>query len=139
MKGVVTVCPCCTSGCKISLMADNDKIVRAEVAQEKTNQGTLRPKGCYGWDFINDIRILTPCLEAPIIRRQRGDRPESVFWDKAFDYVTSCLSVARAKYGPSAVQTTGSSRNMDNEASYVAQKFARAIISTNDVDCCARV
>lgn len=39
-KKVVTVCPYCASGCKINLVVDNGKIVRAEAAQGKTNQGT---------------------------------------------------------------------------------------------------
>ncbi len=44
---VVTVCPYCASGCKINLVVDNGKIVRAEAAQGKTNQGTLCLKGYY--------------------------------------------------------------------------------------------
>ena len=52
MKKVVTVCPYCASGCKINLVVDNGKIVRAEAAQGKTNQGTLCLKGYYGWDFM---------------------------------------------------------------------------------------
>ncbi|MDI5166014.1 hypothetical protein MJL22_26215, partial [Salmonella enterica subsp. enterica serovar Montevideo] len=39
MKKVVTVCPYCASGCKINLVVDNGKIVRAEAAQGKTNMG----------------------------------------------------------------------------------------------------
>jgi formate dehydrogenase major subunit len=62
---VVTVCPYCASGCKINLVVDNGKIVRAEAAQGKTNQGTLCLKGYYGWDFINDTQILTPRLKTP--------------------------------------------------------------------------
>ncbi|EPF32499.1 formate dehydrogenase-H subunit alpha, partial [Klebsiella pneumoniae subsp. pneumoniae CIP 52.145 = B5055] len=42
-------------------------------------------------------------------------------------------------YGPDAIQTTGSSRGTGNETNYVMQKFARAVIGTNNVDCCARV
>ena len=45
----------------------------------------------------------------------------------------------KAKYGPDAIQTTGSSRGTGNETNYVMQKFARAVIGTNNVDCCARV
>lgn len=82
MKKVVTVCPYCASGCKINLVVDNGKIVRAEAAQGKTNQGTLCLKGYYGWDFINDTQILTPRLKTPMIRRQRGGKLESVSWDE---------------------------------------------------------
>ncbi|KDW54639.1 molybdopterin oxidoreductase family protein [Escherichia coli 2-210-07_S1_C2] len=86
MKKVVTVCPYCASGCKINLVVDNGKIVRAEAAQGKTNQGTLCLKGYYGWDFINDTQILTPRLKTPMIRRQRGGKLEPVSWDEALNY-----------------------------------------------------
>lgn len=59
-------------------MVDNGKIVRAEAAQGKTNQGTLCLKGYYGWDFINDTQILTPRLKTPMIRRERGGKLEAV-------------------------------------------------------------
>ena len=139
MKKVVTVCPYCASGCKINLVVDNGKIVRAEAAQGKTNQGTLCLKGYYGWDFINDTQILTPRLKTPMIRRQRGGKLEAVSWDEALDYVATRLSAIKAKYGPDAIQTTGSSRGTGNETNYVMQKFARGVLHTNNVDCCARV
>ena len=139
MKKVVTVCPYCASGCKINLVVDNGKIVRAEAAQGKTNQGTLCLMGYYGWDFINDTQILTPRLKTPMIRRQRGGKLEPVSWDEALNYVAERLSAIKEKYGPDAIQTTGSSRGTGNETNYVMQKFARAVIGTNNVDCCARV
>ncbi len=39
MKKVVTVCPYCASGCKINLVVDNGKIVRAEAAQGENQPG----------------------------------------------------------------------------------------------------
>ncbi len=101
-------------------MVDNGKIVRAEAAQGKTNQGTLCLKGYYGWDFINDTQILTPRLKTPMIRRQRGGKLEAVS-DEALDYVATRLSAIKAKYGPDAIQTTGSSRGTGNETNYVMQ------------------
>lgn len=95
MKKVVTVCPYCASGCKINLVVDNGKIVRAEAAQGKTNQGTLCLKGYYGWDFINDTQILTPRLKTPMIRRQRGGKLEPVSWDEALNYVAERLSAIK--------------------------------------------
>lgn len=108
--------------------------------RRRENQpGTLCLKGYYGWDFINDTQILTPRLKTPMIRRQRGGKLEAVSWDEALDYVATRLSAIKAKYGPDAIQTTGSSRGTGNETNYVMQKFARAVIGTNNVDCCARV
>jgi formate dehydrogenase major subunit len=106
--------------------------------QGKTNQGTLCLKGYYGWDFINDTQILTPRLKTPMIRRSAA-----ASWKPSpgmrRDYVATRLSAIKAKYGPDAIQTTGSSRGTGNETNYVMQKFARAVIGTNNVDCCARV
>ena len=74
-----------------------------------------------------------------MIRRQRGGKLEAVSWNEALDYVATRLSEIKAQYGPDAIQTTGSSRGTGNETNYVMQKFARAVIGTNNVDCCARV
>ena len=134
MKRVTTA-----SGCKMQLTVEEGKITRADAAMGKNNQGTLCLKGYYGWDFIDDPQILTPRLKTPMIRRQRGGKLESVSWDEALDYVANRLSGIKAKYGPDAIQTTGSSRATGNETNYIMQKFARAVIGTNNVDCCARV
>ena len=139
MKKVTTVCPYCASGCKMQLTVEEGKITRADAAMGKNNQGTLCLKGYYGWDFINDTQILTPRLKTPMIRRQRGGRLESVSWDEALDYVATRLSAIKEKYAPDAIQPTGSSPATGNETNYIMQKFARAVIGTNNVDCCARV
>ena len=139
MKKVTTVCPYCASGCKMQLTVEEGKITRADAAMGKNNQGTLCLKGYYGWDFIDDPQILTPRLKTPMIRRQRGGKLESVSWEEALDYVANRLSDIKEKYGTDAIQNSGSSRATGNETNYIMQKFARAVIGTNNVDCCARV
>ncbi|UNB76228.1 molybdopterin-dependent oxidoreductase [Escherichia coli] len=74
-----------------------------------------------------------------MIRRQRGGKLEPVSQDEALNYVAERQGAVKAKYGPDAIQTTGSSRGTGNETNYVMQKFARAVIGTNNVDCYARV
>ncbi|HBS5680447.1 TPA: molybdopterin-dependent oxidoreductase, partial [Klebsiella aerogenes] len=110
MEKVTTVCPYCAAGCKLRLVVDDGMVVGAEAAMGKNNQGTLCLKGYYGWDFINDTQILTPRLKTPMIRRKRGGKLEAVSWDEAFDYVATRLGAIKEKYGPDAIQTTGSSR-----------------------------
>ena len=139
MKKVITVCPYCASGCKINLLVEDGKIVGAEGANGVTNQGELCLKGYYGWDFLNDTKLLTPRLTQPMIRRQRGGEFEAVSWDEAIGYASSRLKAIKDKHGPDAIMVSGSSRGPGNEANYVMQKFARAAIGTNNVDCCARV
>ncbi|QHM76884.1 Formate dehydrogenase H [Mixta theicola] len=139
MKKVMTVCPYCASGCKLRLLVEDNRVVGAEPAAGKNNQGTLCLKGYYGWDFLNDTQLLTPRLTTPMIRRQRDGQLEPVSWEHALDYVAQRLSAIKEKYGSDAIMTTGSSRGTGNETNYVMQKFARAVLGTNNVDCCARV
>ncbi|AKA37039.1 formate dehydrogenase subunit alpha [Yersinia ruckeri] len=139
MKKITTVCPYCGAGCKMNLVVDNGKIVRAEAAEGVTNQGELCLKGYYGWDFLNDTKLLTPRLTQPLIRRHKGGKFEAVSWDEAIRYTAQRLKEIKQKYGPRSIMHTGSSRGTGNETNYVMQKFARAVIGTNNVDCCARV
>lgn len=139
MKKITTVCPYCGAGCKMKLVVDNGKIIRAEAADGVTNQGELCLKGYYGWDFLNDTKLLTPRLSQPLIRRQKGGKFEAVSWDEAIRYTAQRLQQIKDKHGASAIMHTGSSRGTGNETNYVMQKFARAVIGTNNVDCCARV
>ncbi|MDR3410331.1 MAG: formate dehydrogenase subunit alpha [Formivibrio sp.] len=139
MEKVITVCPYCASGCKINLLVKNNKVVGAEAANGVTNQGELCLKGYYGWDFLNDTKLLTPRLKKPMIRRQRGGEFEVVSWDEAIEFASSRLKSIKEKHGPDSIMLTGSSRGTGNESNYIAQKFARAVIGTNNIDCCARV
>ncbi|MGV7005700.1 formate dehydrogenase subunit alpha [Desulfovibrio sp. QI0442] len=139
MKKVIEVCPYCASGCKINLLVENGRVVGAEGANGLTNQGALCLKGLYGWDFINDTKILTPRIKNPMIRRKRGGSFEAVSWDTAIDYASSRLMAIKEEFGPDSIMISGSSRSTGNETNYVMQKFARAAVGTNNVDCCARV
>ncbi|XBS70708.1 formate dehydrogenase subunit alpha [Acerihabitans sp. KWT182] len=139
MHKALTVCPYCGSGCKINLLVENGSVVGAEAADGVTNQGQLCLKGYYGWDFLNDTRLLTPRLRSPMIRREKGGNLEEVSWDEAIEFASSRLRHIKEKYGPNAIMQTGSSRGTGNETNYVMQKFARAVIGNNNVDCCARV
>lgn len=136
---VVTVCPYCGAGCKINLCVENGKIVRAEGANGVTNQGELCLKGYFGWDFLNDTKLLTPRLNEPMIRREKGGKFEVVSWDEAISYTAQRLTEIKQKYGAKSIMHTGSSRGTGNETNYVMQKFARAVTGNNNVDCCARV
>ncbi|ELI7918510.1 TPA: formate dehydrogenase subunit alpha [Yersinia enterocolitica] len=139
MHKALTVCPYCGSGCKINLLVENGKVVGAEGANGVTNQGELCLKGYYGWDFLNDTKLLTPRLKQPMIRRQKGGKLEAVSWDEAIEFASSKLRAIKEKYGPEAIMHTGSSRGPGNETNYVMQKFARAVTGSNNIDCCARV
>jgi formate dehydrogenase (hydrogenase) len=136
---VLTVCPYCGAGCMLNLLVDNGTITGAEPAPGRTNQSELCLKGYYGWDFLNDTNRLTPRLKKPLIRRRRSDKFEEVSWYDAIEFASGKLMEIKHKYGPDSIMLTGSARGPGNESNYVMQKFARAVIGTNNIDHCARV
>lgn len=135
------VCPYCASGCKINMTVDTGKntILEATGARGLTNEGELCLKGYYGWEFLRDTKLLTPRLTKPLLRRQKGAPFEAVSWEEAIGFAAEKLKAIKEQYGPDAIFVSGCARGPGNEANYIAQKFARAVIGTNNVDCCARV
>ena len=73
---VLTVCPYCGSGCKMNLLVEDGAIVGAEGAHGVTNEGELCLKGYYGWDFLNDTKLLTPRLKKASPEAASRGRPE---------------------------------------------------------------
>lgn len=141
IKQVQTTCAYCGAGCQIMFTVDTDanKVLKAEPANGRTNQGTLCLKGRYGWDYLNDPQILTKRLRKPMIRRNGRSSPlEEVEWDEAIKFVARNLSKIKGKYGSDSIMLTGCART-SNENNYVMQKFARACIGTNNIDHCARI
>lgn len=134
----MAVCPYCGAGCKMNLSVENGLVIEAEGLDGITNEGELCLKGLYGYDFVNDTRILTPRIYHPMIRRTKGAPLERVSWDEALDFTASRLRAIIDEHGPGSVMLTGSSRGAGNEANFVMQKFTRACLGTNNIDNCAR-
>ncbi len=99
MKKSIVVCPYCGTGCKLKLVVENDKVIAAEPADGRTNEGQLCLKGYYGWDFLNDTNLLTPRLKQPMIRRTRDAELEAVSWDEALDFASEKLLAIKDKFG----------------------------------------
>jgi predicted molibdopterin-dependent oxidoreductase YjgC len=73
-------------------------------------------------------------LTEPLVRDGGELRPAS--WDEALDRAAAGFGRARA-LGPSAFGMFSCSK-ATNEMNYVAQKFARAVMGSNNVDSCNR-
>jgi formate dehydrogenase major subunit len=69
---------------------------------------------------------------------RKGDEWQQVTWEDAISFTGESLKRISEKYGPESIAVLGSARGT-NEENYLAQKFARLVIGTNNVDCCARV
>jgi formate dehydrogenase major subunit len=77
-------------------------------------------------------------LTTPLVREDGVLRPAT--WDEALDRAAAGLAAARSISGD--VATTGfgvfSCSKASNEVNYLAQKLARQVMRTNDIDSCNR-
>ncbi len=125
VREVQTTCPHCPVGCQINLQVDaRDRVIRGSgVWCEEANRGQLCFKGKFGMEFVSHRSRLT----RPLIRR--GDVLEEASWDEALDLAAERLGAHRGD----AFALLMSPRSTNEEA-YVAQRFARAVMGTNNVD-----
>ena len=122
-----TICPHCSVGCQMNLEVNRfDKVIRAiPELNSPANRGQACFKGKFGMDFVNK----KDRLRKPLIRRDVGESFEEVTWEEALDYVAQRLPEYKGSWF--AILT---SPNSTNEEHYLAQKFARAVMVTNNVD-----
>jgi formate dehydrogenase major subunit len=74
-------------------------------------------------------------LTTPLVRDHGNLRPAS--WEEALDRVADGFRHSVEKYGPSAFGMFSCSKTT-NELNYLAQKFARVVMGTNNIDSCNR-
>ncbi len=74
-------------------------------------------------------------LTEPLVRDNGVLRPAS--WDEALDRAAEGFRRNLEHHGPDAFGMFSCSRST-NEMNYIAQKFARAVIGTNNIDSCNR-
>ena len=131
---VRTTCSYCGVGCQMYLHSKGDEVVKvtgvdADVAP---NYGSLCVKGRFGFDFINSPER----LKHPLIKENSMFREAS--WDEALNLVAKKFDAFRKEHGSNSMGLLSSAR-ISNEDNYIAQKFARAVLKTNNVDHCARL
>ena len=73
-------------------------------------------------------------LTQPLVREGGVLRPAT--WDEALDRAAAGFAAARA-IGPNAFGMFSCSKTT-NEMNYIAQKFARSVMGSNNVDSCNR-
>jgi predicted molibdopterin-dependent oxidoreductase YjgC len=74
-------------------------------------------------------------LTQPLVRDDGALRPAT--WDEALGRVADGLAASRDHYGPDSVGVFSCSKST-NEMNYLAQKFIRQVIGTNNIDSCNR-
>lgn len=128
-----TTCPYCGVGCELSLGTRNGRVVQSlPLRDSPSNLGHLCVKGRYAFGFNHAADRVT----SPLLRR--GGTWEQVSWEEAIAAVAQGLQRLMVAHGPDSLGLLGSAR-ATNEDNYLTQKFARLVVGTNNVDCCARV
>jgi formate dehydrogenase major subunit len=74
-------------------------------------------------------------LTQPLIRENGGHRAAS--WDEALDQVAQRFRAQIEKHGSRAFGMFSCSKTT-NELNYIAQKFVRSVIGSNNIDSCNR-
>ena len=130
---VRTTCSYCGVGCQLHLHVRQGRVVEISGIEDAApNFGSLCVKGRYAFDFIHhENRLKTPLI------RENGSFKEAS-WEEALGLVAERLTQIRDESGPDSIQVLSSAR-ITNEENYLAQKFARAVVGTNNVDHCARL
>lgn len=127
-----TTCAYCGVGCQMDVGVANGRVVAVRPADRPVNRGHLCVKGRYAFEYNHaPDRVTQPML-------RRDGRWQAVGWGEALDHTAAQLQAIVARHGPDAVGVLASSR-ATNEENYLAQKFARVVLGTHNVDCCARV
>ncbi len=132
-RKVRTTCSYCGVGCQIELNVQKNRIIKVNSAGHvPPNNGSLCVKGRFGFDFVGSPERLT----SPLIRK--NGQLEGATWDEALDLVANKLAQIRTDHGSDSIGVLTSARTT-NEENYIAQKFTRAVLKTNNIDHCARL
>jgi len=145
-REVKTICPYCGVGCSMYLGTRGNKIVSVRGATQNTvNRGGLCVKGRFGNDFpAHPDRLTTPLIRKIGVGRDVpsgtavGDVFREAGWDEALGLVAGSLGRIINQKGPDSVGVLSSAK-FTNEENYIVQKFARAVLGTNNIDHCARL
>jgi len=76
-------------------------------------------------------------LTKPLLRDAKGAALRPATWDEAMDRVASGLRATVERHGPTAFGMFSCSK-ATNEMNFVAQKFARTVVGSNNIDSCNR-
>jgi len=132
-KKVRTTCSYCGVGCNLEASIKDGKVVAIDTPKEtEVNAGHTCIKGRYAFGFYDH----PDRLRSPLIKR--NGKFEEASWDEAYEYIKNKLEKIKKENGPDAIAGISSAR-CTNEENYVFQKMIRAVVGTNNIDCCARI
>ena len=132
-KIIPSVCSYCGTGCGVLFQVMAGRLVDTlPMKTHPVNEGKLCIKG---WNLhehvVSDKRLTSPMLK-------KNGHLQEASWDDAIQTAVEKLKAIIEAHGPDSVGVLASAK-ITNEENYLVQKFARAVIGTNNVDHCARL
>ena len=121
---VTTTCPNCGDGCQLDVEIKQDKILRVSPNKlAEPNHGFGCAHGRSGLGYVHSPGRLT----TPLIKRE--GRFVQASWHEALSLIAERLAVYKGDAFAAIASPTAT-----NEENYLLQKFARAVMGTNNVD-----
>ena len=132
---VPSICSYCGSGCGVLFQVAGNRILSTQPnPASPVSQGKLCIKGWNLHEYVHAPNRLTQ----PLMRQDTNTDFISTSWASALARLAQGLKDTVTANGPDSVAMLASAR-ISNEENYLAQKFMRAVIGTNNVDHCARL
>ncbi|MCX8183820.1 MAG: molybdopterin-dependent oxidoreductase [Crenarchaeota archaeon] len=131
MEKISSTCIYCGVGCRLNYVVENNVVVKVEpVKEDAVSEGYPCLRGLTVNEVIPKNRVLRP-----LIREKKDEVFKEVSWDEAYRFIHDHLKNLEGNevlFIPSG--------KTSNENAYVMQKFARAVLKSNNVDgCCTRL
>ncbi len=133
MGKILTTCPYCGCGCGFYLDVVDGRVCGVTPSySHPISRGRLCIKGFNSYEFVHsDKRLRTPLIK-------KNGRFVKTTWENALGIVAKKLNEIKKRFGPDSIAFFSSAK-CTNEENYLLQKFARAVIGTNNIDHCARL
>jgi predicted molibdopterin-dependent oxidoreductase YjgC len=132
-KFVPSVCSYCGTGCGVLFQVLNGKLIGTlPMKTHPVNEGKLCIKGWNQHEYVNSILR----LKHPLIKT--FGRFIKSGWEETLKVTAERFTQIIEEHGSDSIGVLVSAK-ITNEENYLAQKFARAVIGTNNVDHCARL
>lgn len=133
MPEIPTICCYCGCGCGLYLHVEDDRVIGVSPSRNHpVSRNNLCVKGWHAHEFIHSPKRLT----RPLVRKK--DRLQPASWQEALELTATRFSRIKEHHGPDAIGILSSAK-CSNEENYLLQKFARAVLGTNNIDHCARL
>jgi len=123
-KLIPTTCPYCGIGCQLNLEIQNGKVAASVPSENGVNHGLACVKGRFA---IRGPIHHPSRLKSPLIKRD--GKLETATWEETINLIASKL----ANYKDEQFALICSS-TCTNEDYYIAQKFARVVMNSNNID-----